>query len=143
MASEEQIIRMLKRLAQVHPFECFKDVNEAKAGIGAVLRLLYETNEPMSAGAISKRLGISTARVAVLLKKMEQKGMITKQASSKDARVTIVQLTEFGKATIEKMKENVFAQMGRILDQIGEERLLEFFDTTEEIKNIVQQPKES
>ncbi len=141
MASEEQIRMMLTKMAQAHPIELFKCMNEVKAGIGAVLRLLYETGEPMSAGAISKKIGISTARVAVLLKKMEQKGMIKKEQSSEDARVTMVQLTEFGRTNIEKMKQELFLQMGQIIDHVGEERLMEYFEVSEEIRNTIKMPK--
>ena len=140
MASDEQIKWMLHKMAESHPIEAFKCMNEVKAGIGAVLRLLYEANEPLSAGTISSKLGISTARVAVLLKKMTQKGMIIKQQSPNDARVTMVELTAEGRANIERMKNQLFAQMGQIIDKVGEERLKEYFEIGEEIRNIIKIP---
>ena len=137
MASDEQIKWMLHKMAESHPIEAFKYMDEVKAGIGAVLRLLYEADKPLSAGTISSKLGISTARVAVLLKKMTQKGMITKQQSPNDARVTMVELTVAGRANIERMKNELFAQMGLIIDKVGEERLKEYFEIGEEIRNII------
>ncbi len=137
MASDEQIKWMLHKMAESHPIEAFKYMDEVKAGIGAVLRLLYEADKPLSAGTISSKLGISTARVAVLLKKMTQKGMITKQQSENDARVTMVELTSAGRANIERMKNELFAQMGLIIDKVGEERLKEYFEIGEEIRNII------
>ena len=137
MASDEQIKWMLHKMAESHPIEAFKYMDEVKAGIGAVLRLLYEADKPLSAGTISSKLGISTARVAVLLKKMTQKGMITKQQSPNDARVTMVELTSAGRANIERMKNELFAQMGLIIDKVGEERLKEYFEIGEEIRNII------
>ena len=137
MASDGQIKWMFHKMAESHPIEVFKYMEEVKAGIGAVLRLLYEADEPLSAGTISSKLGISTARVAVLLKKMTQKGMITKQQSPNDARVTMVELTAAGRANIERMKNELFAQMGLIIDKVGEERLKEYFEIGEEIRNII------
>lgn len=137
MASDGQIKWMFHKMAESHPIEVFKYIDEVKAGIGAVLRLLYEADEPLSAGTISSKLGISTARVAVLLKKMTQKGMITKQQSPNDARVTMVELTAAGRANIERMKNELFAQMGLIIDKVGEERLKEYFEIGEEIRNII------
>ena len=137
MASDGQIKWMFHKMAESHPIEVFKYMDEVKAGIGAVLRLLYEADEPLSAGTISSKLGISTARVAVLLKKMTQKGMITKQQSPNDARVTMVELTAAGRANIERMKNELFAQMGLIIDKVGEERLKEYFEIGEEIRNII------
>lgn len=137
MASDGQIKWMFHKMTESHPIEVFKYMDEVKAGIGAVLRLLYEADEPLSAGTISSKLGISTARVAVLLKKMTQKGMITKQQSPNDARVTMVELTAAGRANIERMKNELFAQMGLIIDKVGEERLKEYFEIGEEIRNII------
>ena len=137
MASDGQIKWMFHKMAESHPIEVFKYMDEVKAGIGAVLRLLYEADEPLSAGTISSKLGISTARVAVLLKKMTQKAMITKQQSPNDARVTMVELTAAGRANIERMKNELFAQMGLIIDKVGEERLKEYFEIGEEIRNII------
>ena len=137
MASDGQIKWMFHKMAESHPIEVFKYMDEVKAGIGAVLRLLYEADEPLSAGTISSKLGISTARVAVLLKKITQKGMITKQQSPNDARVTMVELTAAGRANIERMKNELFAQMGLIIDKVGEERLKEYFEIGEEIRNII------
>ena len=137
MASDGQIKWMFHKMAESHPIEVFKYMDEVKAGIGAVLRLLYEADEPLSAGTISSKLGISTARVAVLLKKMTQKGMITKQQSPNDARVTMVELKAAGRANIERMKNELFAQMGLIIDKVGEERLKEYFEIGEEIRNII------
>ncbi len=137
MASDGQIKWMFHKMAESHPIEVFKYMDEVKAGIGAVLRLLYEADEPLSAGTISSKLGISTARVAVLLKKMTQKGMIIKQQSPNDARVTMVELTAAGRANIERMKNELFAQMGLIIDKVGEERLKEYFEIGEEIRNII------
>lgn len=140
MASEEQIKIMLRKMAQSHPVEAFRCMNEIQLGIGAVLRLLYESDVPLSAGTISSRLDISTARVAVLLKKMTQKGMITRERGKNDARVTMVALTPEGRANIEKMKNELFAQMGQVIDQVGEERLMEYFAIGEEIRNTIKIP---
>ena len=89
---------------------------------------------------ISDRLDISTARVAVLLKKMVAKGLITKEKDPIDARVTIVKLTEYGRETIEHMWADVKAQMGKVIDEIGEDRLLEYIEINKEIRRIVTPP---
>ena len=55
MASDGQIKWMLHKMAESHPIEAFKYMDEVKAGIGAVLRLLYEADKPLSAGTISSK----------------------------------------------------------------------------------------
>ena len=141
MATKEQIESVLEKLEKSHPVDFFKKVNEIQMGIGAVLRLLYESNEVVTAGKISDVLNISTARVAVLLKKMVVKGLITKEQSITDARVTVVKLTEVGEETVFKMRDEMFEQMGRVIDAIGEERILEFLAISSEIRTIAKEPE--
>ena len=59
---------------------------------------------------------------------METKGLITREHGILDARATIVKLTDLGSQMIQNMQAAMYQQMERILDKIGEERLLEFFE---------------
>lgn len=142
MATDKQISNILRQMMSAHPTEFFKHMDDTRAGIGAVLRLLYTVDTPVTAGMISEQLGVSTARVAVLLKKMDAKGLITKEKDPIDARVTIVKLTDFGRETIERMWEEVKSQVGKVIDEIGEDRLLEYIEISKEIGRIVSPPKE-
>ena len=72
---------------------------------------------------------------------MVARGLITKEHDVSDARVTIVKLTPLGKQLIFEMRQDLYQQMGRIIDQIGEKRLLEFIDTFHEIRKIVSPPE--
>ena len=105
MATQEQIKKIHSEMEKAQPVDFFKRINEIQAGIGAVLRVLYEYDGTVTAGQISEILEVSTARVAVLLKKMDSKGLITKKHSTDDARVTIVSITEHGKDIINIAKE--------------------------------------
>ena len=141
MATRVQIETVLKRLEQARPADCFKWNDEMQAGIGAMLRLLYESDEEVTAGRISEVLDVSTARVAVLIRKMTSRGLITKEQGATDARIIVVRLTEFGKKTYEKIKDDLYRQMGIVIDAIGEERLMEFITTAEEIQKTVNPPQ--
>ena len=112
-------------------------MDETKAGIGAVLRLLNDARETVTAGRISEILGVSTARVAVLLKKMEAKGLITKERDSADARITVVRLTELGGDKIAQMHSEMYRQIGHIIDVVGEARLIEFIEIAGEIQKAI------
>lgn len=140
MATDQQISNLLQQRAAAHPVDFYNHRFDTIAGIGAVLKLLYTADTSITAGMISDRLDISTARVAVLLKKMVAKGLITKEKDPIDARVTIVKLTEYGRETIEHMWADVKAQMGKVIDEIGEDRLLEYIEINKEIRRIVTPP---
>ncbi len=141
MATTEQIELMLHKLEQTHPASFFKRTDEVQAGIGAVLKLLAESPQPVTAGRISDALNISTARVAVLIRKMVGKGLVTKEHDILDARITIVKLTDFGEQTILKMKEEIYGIMGKVIDEVGIERLTEFLEIAGEIRKVTDPPE--
>lgn len=140
MATTEQIEQILQLFGQVRPVVFIQHINKTSAGIGAVLRFLHEAEEPVTAGKISEFMGVSTARVAVLLKKMAAKGLISKQAHPSDARITIVELSALGQQTVARMHKNLCAEISAIIDQIGMERLLEFAAISREIQAIIKCP---
>ena len=116
-----------------HPADCFKPIDAANAGLGAVLRLLYLADQPVTAGTISEKLHVSTARVAVLLKKLVAKGLVTKGRDPVDARVTVVALTPLGAQTVQDLADHMHQQVGLLIDQIGEARLLDFIRTAQAV----------
>ena len=85
-------------------------------------------------------MNVSTARVAVLLKKLEAKGLIVKETDLSDARVTAVRLSAEGRAAAEKMRDALYSQVGLLIDRIGMERLSDFAKTLGEIQKIVKRP---
>lgn len=140
MANRETVEMMLVKMERSNPVDFFKSVNDLQMGIGAVLQILQKSQRVVTAGQISEEMGVSTARVAVLLKKMVAKGLITKEKGIMDGRVTIVKLTESGEKTASKMRQEIWRQVENIIDSIGEERVLEFIQIADEIRNIVRVP---
>lgn len=132
MATQEQIEMLLEQLSKASPSELF----ESTSGVNAVGRCLYEANGVMTAGQISNKLNISTARVAVLLKKMVAKGLIEKCQNPLDARVVDVKLTGFGVQIAEKNREKVYLQAENLIDKLGMEKMIEFTSVLYEIKTI-------
>lgn len=139
MATAEQVEIIVEALQAAHPKELFQTIDETQVGIGAVLRLLYESEETVTAGQIAEYMHISTARVAVLLKKMVARKLIIKEASSSDARVTMVRLSEYGREAVESMRSEIHAQFGTVIDKVGMDRMLEFVDISREIQEALKE----
>ena len=140
MANRETVEMILKKMEGSNPVDFFKSVNELQMGIGAVLQILQKSQGVVTAGQISEEMGVSTARVAVLLKKMAARGLITKEKGVMDGRVTIVRLTKSGENIASKMRHEMWVQVEKIIDSIGEEKVLEFIEISNEIRNIVKVP---
>lgn len=62
-------------------------------------------NEFSSQAELAKELEVSTATVAVSLKKLERDGYIQKKAKEDDSRVNFVKLTDKGKEVVEGSRE--------------------------------------
>ena len=138
MATAQQIEMIVDALRAAHPKALFQAIDETQVGIGAVLRILCESEGPVTAGKIAEDMEVSTARVAVLLKKMVAKNLIVKQTDPADARVTVVRLSEYGKQTVEAMRREIYAQFGAVIDQVGMDRMMEFVAISGEIQNVIQ-----
>lgn len=137
MATQEQIKELLEQLKKAPPSQQFKNIDQNTAGIRAILHYLNETSDTVTAGRISEKMGVSTARVAVLLKKMVAKGLIEKESDPTDARIVVVKLSEYGVQTAEKIRNGIYAQIGAMIDKVGMEKMLEFAAISNEIHSAM------
>lgn len=137
MATTEQIETLMEQLKKAPPAECFQNFDMSTAGIRAILKILNEADSKVTAGDLSKHIKVSTARIAVLLKKMEAKGLIEKEHDSADGRVVVVKLSNQGKELADKFKENLYVHIGEMIDKIGMERMLEFAAVSNEIQSLM------
>ena len=138
MITQERLEEFAKELPKVQPTNFLKIVNDSNAGIGYALKLLLsEEAHQLSAGQLSEAMGVSTARVAVLLKKMENRGLILKKIDQSDARITLVALSEKGQSLAIEMKENMLKHLANVIDKVGEEKFLQFIALSHEIKDAM------
>lgn len=137
MQTREEINELLKRFAESMPRMVMAMMEKTNIGIGVVLRCLEEAERPVSAGEISRYMNVSTARVAVLLRSMSEKGLIVKSGDSSDARKTLVSLSDKGREWKRKMNDELIGIMSDIVDKVGIERLELFFLIANEINAVV------
>ena len=137
MATREQIEALLEQLEKAPPSEHFQHIDKNTVGIRAILKYLSETNEKVTAGKISEHLKVSTARVAVLLKKLEAKELIEKEQDTDDGRIVVVKLSEPGKQTAIAARKEVYRFIGEMIDKVGMDKMLEFAAISNEIHSIM------
>lgn len=137
MATEkeiETIDRMFKETKRNHFIHMFDDMN---TGAFAVLKYLYENNFESTSGEITNFLKISSARVAFILKKLEEKNLITRTNSSTDARVTIVNLTKDGEKKCTDKKNELYKKINLIIDEVGFDKLYEINEIISKVNHIM------
>lgn len=103
------------------------------SGMFVVLKYIKETEGEISAGDISQKFCVSTARTAVILSNLQKKGYITKTKSSADARKTLVQLTEQGKEAILKREEKIISMIDELLDKLTDQEAESLYNIIKKI----------
>lgn len=91
-----------------------------------VLNYLSTHNKVAYPKELSREMVVSTARIAVILNNMEEKGWITRTGDTEDNRQTIVTLTDDGCEEIRKKRVEVIDSVAKMLEQIGPDDSCEF-----------------
>lgn len=137
MVSQDEVLRLLNDFNSIKPLEFLQRIDVSSMGIGNVLGYLCYAGHEVSAGEISDYMSVSTARVAVLLKKMSEKKLITKTTDPHDKRKVMVSITEEGKKQYcEKMNE-IILYAGAIIDHIGIAKIEDFIASCKDIRDVV------
>ena len=147
MATDKQVEEVLRAFSSSSQAQDFRgqhinmshiNINMQDAGMFGVLGLLSRSSAPLTAGDVSKELGVSTARVAVLIRKMVEKKLIRKEASASDARIVELKLAPHGREVLEEIQKQRTAQLKLLIDKIGMERLMEYIEISKEIRTIAE-----
>ncbi len=139
MATREEVELLRGHLWKASPTSFFKALDHTQVGMYAILGLLYEVEEKMTAGTISEKMNVSTARIAVLLRKMSDKGLIKRESDKNDARVTVVSLTDKGREVAKERQTEEFNRIAMLIDQVGMEDMIEFTRISGKIKKLMKE----
>lgn len=136
MATEEEIRAAMALLEENKPDKAFDELGKTRMGIWAVLCHLSKHEQALTSKEISTAMGVSSARMTVLLKKMEGEGFLKKEHSPSDARAILVELTDKGKQTGIKIEKQRYRCMERILDKYTLVELRAVFEKLDTIHQI-------
>lgn len=125
---------LLHKLCDCRSRTFFNKIDQSQRGIGFVLVYLQEADHEVIAGDLARELNVSTARIAVLLRKMEKSGLVIRYRSSEDARQTVVEITQEGRAFVDEMKEQTLMKMELLIEKVGKEDMEEFIRISKKIK---------
>lgn len=127
-------MEILEQFPPCVPRDFFSRLDELYRGTGFLLVYLDMAEGEVCAGDIAKEMGVSTARIAAILKKMEKSGFIQRQTATDDARKTVVTLTRLGRTWIQKTKDQMLDRMELLLERVGKEDVWEFIRLSQKIK---------
>jgi DNA-binding MarR family transcriptional regulator len=81
--------------------------------------------------------GLAQPTITILIKQLEQQGLVRRERRSDDGRVVLVDLTESGSAALEDYREQVSAAIGVYLTEISDEQVDELVAATATLAQLV------
>lgn len=112
---------LLKIRAKLFRIPEDQQITQMARGERFVLGYLTFQESAVHPKKLSEEMGVSTARVAALLKNMEKKQLLQRYPDPNDSRQVIVMLTETGKEKILQFYEKVIFDISEVLESIGPE----------------------
>ena len=91
-----------------------------------ILEHLDRKNKTMTPGELSAIMGGSSARTAIALRNLEQKGYIERDIDKTDRRKILVSITGEGQKLAREERETVLVKMRQILGELGEDDAKEY-----------------
>ena len=97
MIGNAELTEELVRLLDEYPREARDNrFSSTLRGEMAVMRLLHNSRQKMTAGELSSRLDMTTSRIAAVLGSLQKKGLLERESDEEDRRRVMVSLTEAG-----------------------------------------------
>lgn len=104
----EILFQELRCNTSTSPGEILNEFNRGE--IGVLGYLAFEKDEA-TAGELSEKLNVTTARVAKILNSLEAKGYIKRTEDNQDKRKTLVVITQNGETLAKKAKKEVIDKL--------------------------------
>lgn len=118
----DQLTERLNMLCGAYP----REVGRVAAllslrGEAAILLCLANADGPLLSGELTERCGLSTGRVANLLRQLEGKGLVARRQDDQDHRRVLVSLTKEGEDEAGQQLRDVGTVRHELLTHLGEE----------------------
>ena len=98
----------------------FTDLTAGHGEEGVLLQLYFDGREE-TAGDLARKLGLTSGRIANILRQLEKKKYIVRTIGTDDRRKVLVSLTESGRRHIDRVYSSSLARSAGMLDLLGEE----------------------
>lgn len=137
MNKRDEALELLGKIHACRPKALFGKIDESRKGIGFVLAYLCNADHEVIAGELARELGVSTARIAAILRNMEKNELIVRRRSSEDARQTVVKITRAGSKYAAELREQLLSKVELLIEKLGKQELEEFIRISNQIREAL------
>lgn len=114
----KEVIRCVHSIGKHHPN---KQINDSVRGENMALGFIKSEGGSTYPKEIELAMGISSARVAAIIKKLEQRNLVIRTDDKIDRRKTLVTLTKQGEEVALETEKKIMYALGQMFDYLGEE----------------------
>lgn len=131
--------RLITSLYKIGHGGSSKKLNNSVRGENMALAIIRKNGGSIYPKDIEEMMGVSSARVAKIIKGLEEKKLVIRKPDSKDKRKTIVNLTDRGKRCENLRKDKINFALSTMLELLGEEDGADFVRIVEKIEKSMPQ----
>jgi DNA-binding MarR family transcriptional regulator len=95
------------------------------------------TGGPRRITELAELEGLAQPTITILIKQLEEKGLVTRTRQSGDGRVVLVDVTESGSVALEEYRGMLRAVLGGYLAEISDEQVEALATATETLERLV------
>lgn len=104
--------------------------------IGVLSTLAFDQN-PVTAGELSEKLNVTTARIARILNSLESKQYIRRKNDRTDRRKIFVTITKKGKELADSTKKEIMDKIVQVIQEVGYDEIQTYISIVLEIKSVL------
>ena len=136
MEYSELAVVLLEQMQSLHRLKPYRSIIESMQGEPSVLEYIARHEGYVLPGEIAHEMNISSARVAAILNKLENKRFITRQVDTNNRRHRLVRITQDGKNLDEKHNQNLMGDAAKLIGFLGEHDAKEYIRITKRLAEI-------
>lgn len=113
--------QLLDAVAGIRKTPLNKNARELSFGELGLLNCLSRHADGITAGGLSRTIGIGAGGVTNLLNSLEKKGYVQRTMSPSDRRSVLVSISDTGRALVAAKQEEALSLTGEMLRRLGQE----------------------
>lgn len=134
---------LLAKMRSLHKARSQRGISESLQGEAFVLHYVAYHDGGVLPGDISQEMGVSSARIATALNRLEDKGFVTRQIDRGDRRRILVDVTKEGRDVAKKHWQSMLGATENMLKFLGEHDAKEYVRIKSKLADMISECKEA